>query len=127
MARPEQLPEQLEQIRQRLFYGLSTYAKNVPDFYVSERFETFALKQGRAFLAQLGLDKPVWIRYLYWLIGSDWQASNKVGLPLKRIVTPRGFVEWWAVQNDGRLVRWHLEGDDLMALQREPDGQTTSK
>ena len=81
-------------------------------------------EQEASFLAQLGLDKPVWLRYLYWLIGSDWQASNKVGLPLKRIVTPKGFVEWWAVQKDGRLVRWHLEGDDLMALQREPDGQT---
>jgi peptide/nickel transport system permease protein len=81
-------------------------------------------EQEASFLAQLGLDKPVWLRYLYWLIGSDWQASQKVGLPVKRIVTSKGFVEWWAVPKDGHLARWHLEGDDLIVRLRRPDGQT---
>lgn len=82
-------------------------------------------EQEASFLAQLGLDKPVWQRYLYWLIGSDWQASAKVGMPLKQVVTKKGFVEWWAVRDDGRLVRWKLEGDDLFTEVQNEDGTKT--
>lgn len=79
-------------------------------------------EQEASFLAQLGLDKPVWLRYVWWLTGSDWQAQKRIGIPLKRIVTEKGFVEWWAVKKDGTLVRWKLIGDDLMAISRKPDG-----
>jgi peptide/nickel transport system permease protein len=79
-------------------------------------------EQEASFLAQLGLDKPVWVRYLYWLVGSDWQASGKINRPLKQILTQKGFVEWWAVREDGRLVRWKLSGDDLIAEVRQDDG-----
>lgn len=73
-------------------------------------------EQEASFLAQVGLDKPVYVRYLYWLFGSDWAAEYKVGMPLKRIITKDGFEEWWAVREDGALVRWKLEGDDLIAV-----------
>jgi len=79
-------------------------------------------EQEASFLAQLGLDKPAWQRYLYWLIGSDWQASSRVGMPLKRILTKKDFVEWWAVRPDGVLIRWKLDGDNLIAEVRNPDG-----
>ncbi|UCH07602.1 MAG: ABC transporter permease [Deltaproteobacteria bacterium] len=75
-------------------------------------------EQEKSFLAQMGLDKPVYTRYLYWLLGSDWYASRKVGLPLKRITTEEGFEEWWAVRGDGALVRWKLKGEDLIAEAR---------
>jgi peptide/nickel transport system permease protein len=84
-------------------------------------------EQEASFLAQLGLDKPVWLRYLYWLVGSDWQASDKVGRPLKQIMTEKGFVEWWAVREDGQLVRWRLSGDDLIAEVRQADGTKTKE
>ena len=84
-------------------------------------------EQEASFLAQLGLDKPVWVRYLYWLVGSDWQASDKVGRPLKRIMTEKGFVEWWAIREDGQLVRWKLSGDDLIAEVRQKDGTKTKE
>ena len=84
-------------------------------------------EQEASFMAQLGLDKPVWLRYIYWLIGSDWHASAKVGRPLKRIVTEKGFVEWWAVRKDGKPVRWKLSGDDLIAEIRHKDGTVTRK
>ena len=84
-------------------------------------------EQEASFLAQLGLDKPVWERYLYWLVGSDWQASDKVGRPLKRIMTEKGFVEWWAIREDGQLVRWKLSGDDLIAEVRQKDGTKTKE
>jgi peptide/nickel transport system permease protein len=73
-------------------------------------------EQEASFLAQMGLDKPFYVRYFYWLFGSDWAASNKVGMPLKRIATEDGFEEWWAVRDDGALVRWKLEGEDLIAV-----------
>lgn len=82
-------------------------------------------EQEASFLAQLGLDKPVWVRYVYWFVGSDWQASDKIGRPLKQILTEKGFVEWWAVREDGELVRWKLSGDDLMAEVRREDGTKT--
>ena len=84
-------------------------------------------EQEASFLAQLGLDKPVWVRYLYWLVGSDWQASDKVGRPLKRIMTEKGFVEWWTIREDGQLVRWKLSGDDLIAEVRQKDGTKTKE
>jgi len=73
-------------------------------------------EQEASFLAQVGLDKPVYVRYFYWLMGSDWSASRKVGLPLKRSITADGFEEWWAVRDDGALVRWKLEGENLIAI-----------
>ncbi len=73
-------------------------------------------EQEASFLAQMGLDKPIYVRYLSWLIGNDWYASGKVGLPLKRITTEDGFDEWWAVREDKALVRWKLRGEDLIAI-----------
>ena len=73
-------------------------------------------EQEASFLAQVGLDKPVYVRYFYWLFGSDRSASRKVGLPLKRTISADGFEEWWAVRDDGALVRWKLEGENLIAI-----------
>jgi peptide/nickel transport system permease protein len=84
-------------------------------------------EQEASFLAQLGLNQPLWRRYVYWLNGSDWLASRKIGLPLKRVVTEKGFVEWWAVNEDRNLIRWKLEGDDLLAEIRQKDGETVRK
>lgn len=78
--------------------------------------------QEASFLAQTGLDRPAPERYINWLLGSDWRAVARIGLPLTRIVTPDGFQEWWAVESDGSLVRWKLAGSDLIAVRRGPDG-----
>ena len=75
-------------------------------------------EQEASFLAQVGLDKPVYVRYWHWLFGSQGAASRKVGMPLKRITTQDGFQEWWAVRDDGALVRWKLDGEDLYAIAR---------
>ncbi len=83
-------------------------AKNVLGAFITP-------EQEKSFLAQMGLDKPAYIRYVYWLVGSDWHAESKVGMPLKRITTEKGFQEWWAVRDDGALIRWKLQGDDLIA------------
>lgn len=81
-------------------------------------------EQEASFLRQMGLDKPAYQRYLYWLIGSDKQAKKKVGLDLERLTTDKGFDEWWAVLEDGSLGRWKMVGDDLILLKRQPDGSS---
>jgi len=88
-------------------------AKNVLGAFITP-------EQEASFLAQMGLDKPAYVRYVYWLLGSDWLAERKVGLPLRRVTTEDGFVEWWAERPDGALVRWKLEGDDLVAMAKLP-------
>jgi len=83
--------------------------------------------QEASFLDQNGLDKPIYERYFSWLFGTDWRASMRVGLPVRRITTEDGFKEWWAVKEDGTLVRWQLEGEDLIARLRQPDGSVQTE
>lgn len=84
-------------------------------------------EQEASFFAQTGMDRPALQRYVFWLLGSDWYGAQKVGLPLRRITTNEGFDEWWAVGIDDRLLRWKLEGEDLIALIRQPDGSIIRK
>jgi peptide/nickel transport system permease protein len=80
-------------------------------------------EQEESFLKQLGLDQPLYMRYLNWLVGTDWRAERLVGLQLVRIQRPgTEFDEWWAVDESGSYVRWRLEGEDLIALRLQPDG-----
>ncbi len=79
-------------------------------------------EQEASFLAQTGLDKSMLERYFSWLVGTDWRAAGKVGTPVREITTEDGFKEWWAVDKDGTLTQWKLEGEDLIARRRQPDG-----
>lgn len=84
-------------------------------------------EQEASFLAQNGLDKPMVERYISWLAGTDWRAAAKVGLGLKRIKTMDGFTEWWAVEEDGTMIRWVLEGEDLIARRQQADGSVVEQ
>ena len=84
-------------------------------------------EQEASFLAQMGLDKPVYVRYVYWLTGSDWHAEAKVDMELRRITTSDGFDEWWAVGEDGNLIRWKMEGEDLIAIVRKKNGEVVER
>jgi peptide/nickel transport system permease protein len=79
-------------------------------------------EQEASFLNQQGLDEPFYVRYFNWLVGTDWRARAKVGMPVKQITTEDGFREWWAVEEDASLIRWEMEGEDLLANERQPDG-----
>ena len=80
-------------------------------------------EQEESFRRQLGLDHPLYVRYLNLLIGSDWRAERLVGMPLRRLKRPgTEFYEWWAEDEDGTPIRWKLEGEDLIALRLQPDG-----
>jgi peptide/nickel transport system permease protein len=93
-------------------------ARNVLGAYITP-------EQEASFLAQQGLDKPIYIRYIYWLVGSDWRASHQIGRPLRRIRVREDFVEWWVEGEDGALRRWKLEGDDLVAIKKDTEGTIT--
>ncbi|MCF8038975.1 MAG: ABC transporter permease [Desulfohalobiaceae bacterium] len=94
-------------------------ARNVLGSFVTK-------EQEKSFLNQMGLDEPILVRYLHWLVGSDWMAERKVGLELKRVTSEEGFEEWWAVKDDGSLVRWKMKGNDLIAMERGPQGEVTT-
>ena len=79
-------------------------------------------EQEASFLAQTGLDRPIYQRYAFWLIGSDWLATRRTGMPVRQITSEDGYKEWWAVDEDGNYVRWELQGEDLIAHVRQPDG-----
>jgi len=87
----------------------------------------FATTEQRAsFRAQLGLDAPSWRRYLDWLVGSDWRARAAVGWPLITLNDPvSGEPVWWA-DVAGTPTQWRLENGELIALQRQSDGSTTT-
>ena len=80
-------------------------------------------EQEASFLKQMGLDQPVAVRYVHWLLGSDLSAARKIGLPLKRIKSSEGYDVWYAADKDQRLVRWKVEGDDLFRMVRIGPGE----
>lgn len=90
-------------------------ARNVLGVFITD-------EQEQAFFIQSGLDEPVTIRYLYWLFGTDWKARRTIGMPLTKIRHASGYDEWWAVKEDGTPIRWKIEGEDLIATVRMPDG-----
>jgi peptide/nickel transport system permease protein len=90
-------------------------AKNVLGAFITPEQET-------SFLAQMGLDKPAHLRYVFWLVGSDWYASHKSNFGFEKVTNSQGFEEWWVQDEQNRLVRWMLEGENLVALVRQPDG-----
>jgi peptide/nickel transport system permease protein len=86
-------------------------------------------EQEKSMENQLGLDRPIVMRYISWLFGSDWQARQKIGMPLKEIIVSQGTVtrhrQWWAEDDQGNLIQWDVEGGQLYRLVRQPDGSTT--
>ena len=80
-------------------------------------------EQEKSMANQFGLDRPVAIRYISWLFGSDWQARaadwaaaarnrRRAGLGQQAIA------QWWAVDPNGDLVQWKVE--DRPTLQAGP-------
>jgi peptide/nickel transport system permease protein len=85
----------------------------------------FATPEQRAsYRAQLGVNQPLAVRYSDWLVGSDWRVQSRIGYPLVTINNLQtNEVEWWA-DVDGRLTRWRMDGGELVAMVRQPDGSS---
>ena len=79
-------------------------------------------EQVELFRAQLGLKQPLHMRYVHWLFGSDWRASNKIGHSFVRTEDARsGIVTWWA-NVDGTPTRWKMTDGDIVTYRRQKDG-----
>ena len=84
-------------------------------------------EQRASYRAQLGLNDPVWQRYLDWLIGSDWRAQGRISYPLITVENEKtGEAEWWA-NVDGQPTRWELKEGELFSLKRQPDGSSRAE
>jgi peptide/nickel transport system permease protein len=85
-------------------------------------------EQEASMARQLGLTRPVSIRYISWLFGSDWQASTEIGLSLTQTVSEQGLVknarQWWAVASNGERLQWDVEDGKLYKLVLLADGNT---
>lgn len=78
---------------------------------------------------QMGLNQPLPVRYLDWLIGNDWRLNRLVGKPLTQYkATQFGEATWWAVEPDGTLKQWRTRKDvGLVEISLTPDGQRSEK
>ena len=88
---------------------------------------TITPQQEASFNAQNGLDQPAVTRYIRWLVGSDWQVSQKTGAPVTRIYDEANNQEgWWGVLPNGTLYRNRTEdGNTMIRIERKADGTRT--
>lgn len=85
---------------------------------------TITEEQELSFNAQNGLNAPALTRYVRWLFGSDWQASQEIGHPVQRVfnnATER--YSWWVQAPDGTLYQsFTPDGEVLMRRELQSDG-----
>ncbi|OIO91141.1 MAG: peptide ABC transporter permease [Anaerolineae bacterium CG2_30_64_16] len=74
---------------------------------------------------QMGLNQPVYVRYVDWLVGNDWRLNGLVGKPLKQYkATTFGDLNWWAAEPDGTLKQWKVKkGVGLVEVRVTPGGE----
>ncbi len=74
---------------------------------------------------QLGLDEPIYVRYVDWLVGNDWRLKGLIGMPLKRAqVSEYDDPGWWAVGPDGTLKQWRVKKKEgMVEIRISPDGE----
>jgi len=90
---------------------------------------TITADQERSFNAQNGLDQPSLTRYIRWMIGSDWQVTQRVGKPIVRLYeqSTRRYT-WWIVDHDGSLYQTATDDSMLMRkIIRTADGGTRTE
>jgi len=85
---------------------------------------TITPQQEASFNAQNGLDQPVLTRYVRWIIGSDWQAAQHIGNPVRQTYDDsNNRYSWWAVQPDGTLYQnYSKDGLVMVRAERQADG-----
>jgi peptide/nickel transport system permease protein len=76
---------------------------------------------------QLGLNQPIYVRYVDWLIGNDWRHNKLVGSPLRLVTLPgQSEPQWYAVAKDGILKQWRSVEGELVEIRLAPDGERTT-
>jgi peptide/nickel transport system permease protein len=123
-------------IRRVVFLLITLFVVSVAVFAISELApgniaintlgNTITPEQEASFNAQNGLDKPAVRRYRRWILGSDWEAAQLIGDPVKRIYDEENDrYSWWAVEDDGALYNNYTpDGETIIRVERQPDGST---
>lgn len=77
---------------------------------------------------QMGLDEPLYVRYLDWLIGNDWRLRRLVGMPLEQTrLKEQDDPTWYAKAADGTLKQWKMREEGLAELTFTSDGERTEE
>ena len=72
---------------------------------------------------QMGLNQPLFRRYLDWLIGNDWRVQNYVDMQLVQApIREGGELVWFARAEDGTLKQWRMRQEGLVEIRFTPDG-----
>lgn len=79
-------------------------------------------EQRESLRLQLGLDQPVYLRYVNWLVGNDWRASRLIGQPVEAIKNLQTNEREWWVSDSGYLKRWEMSKGELFEIIRNEDG-----
>jgi len=123
-------------VRRIIFLILTLALVSVGVFFISELAPGDLAKnvlghqitddQAASFNAQHGLDQPATTRYVRWMIGSDWQASELIGRPIIRITDPENErYSWWVVGVDGEYYQnYSPDGEVMIKVILQPDGTT---
>ncbi|MGQ0602221.1 MAG: ABC transporter permease [Anaerolineales bacterium] len=123
-------------VRRIIFLLFTLFAVSVAIFSISELLpsniaintlgNTITPDQEKSFNAQNGLDQAALTRYIRWMVGSDWQASQLIGRPVTRLYdefTDR--YTWWVVDEDGSLYQNYTpDAEEMFKLVRQPDGSS---
>ena len=73
---------------------------------------------------QMGLNLPLYVRYLDWLIGNDWRLDDRVGMPLKQLKLGRyGEPGWFAEASDGIYKQWKMKPECLVEITATAEGK----
>jgi len=94
------------------------------DIAVNTLGNTITEAQKQSFNAQNGLDQPPLTRYIRWLVGSDWQASQNIGHPVQRVYNNANErYSWWVQGPDGALYQnFTDDGEIIQRRVLQPDG-----
>jgi len=123
-------------IRRIIFLLITLFVVSIAVFAISELApgniaintlgNTITPEQEASFNAQNGLDQPPVTRYTRWMLGSDWEAAQLIGDPVKRIYDEENDrYSWWAVDADGALYQNYTpDGQTIIHIERQPDGST---
>jgi peptide/nickel transport system permease protein len=125
-------------IRRLIFMIITMFAVSLVIFLVSEVApsniarntlgNTITPAQEASFNAQNGLDQPPLTRYVRWMIGSDWQAAQLIGRPVRRLVSAEQRYSWWIVAEDGSLYQTLTrDAETMIRVVRQPDGKTVEE
>ncbi len=73
---------------------------------------------------QMGLDQPIYVRYLDWLAGNDWRLNARVGMPLKQVKLGQyGEPGWYAVAPDRTYKQWKMKEEGLVEITVTAEGE----